>query len=479
MERLFSPSTPFRYGLVQELNLHVSTEELLSADRAFTYGDLYTMLGNETTGAWLTPHALIAREGAGVSSYWPCRLRFSADDAENILAFSRSPEHLLEICDVVLRLLAASVVHSVTLDTHGSRDSAFISAPPLAYLLEQCQSLKSLTLVDLALDENHCRVLGDDSKPGLEIELEYSKLTNAGTSALAEVLGRNRGPTTLYYVLLTIPLADGLRGNTRLKSFQPRISSNRDDGKRELLALAGGLKENKGLVELDLNTDGFRGNNETWGAICDSLKTHPTLEILNLRSAFIDAAMAPAVIKSRIQALVDMITVNISIHTIYVDSVYSEHELFRGSVIPHLETNRLRPRLLAIQRTRPIAYRAKVLGQALLAARNNANRFWMLLSGNAEVAFLSTTATATPAANLATPAAAEANSSEFVAAVAASVVSNLMTTATDCPPIVAWATVTSAVTPSTNSASGVFGPSVCAATNVATPSVGQKSKAYP
>jgi hypothetical protein len=83
------------------------------------------------------------------------------------------------------------------------------------------------------------------------------------------------------------------------------------------------------------------------------------------------------------QALVDMLKVNISIHTIHLDFGYSQHELYRESVIPYLETNRFRPRLLAIQKTRPIAYRTKVLGQALLAARTHANSFWMLLSGNA------------------------------------------------------------------------------------------------
>ena len=47
-------------------------------------------------------------------------------------------------------------------------------------------------------------------------------------------------------------------------------------------------------------------------------------------------------------------------------------------------------------------YRAKVLGRALLSARIDANSFWMLLSGNAEVAFPSTNATTTLAANLPT-----------------------------------------------------------------------------
>jgi hypothetical protein len=65
-----------------------------------------------------------------------------------------------------------------------------------------------------------------------------------------------------------------------------------------------------------------------------------------------------------------------------------------------VETNRVR----AIQKTRLIAYRAKLLGRALLAARTDANSFWMLLSGNAEVAFPPTTATTTLATTLPTPA---------------------------------------------------------------------------
>jgi hypothetical protein len=61
-----------------------------------------------------------------------------------------------------------------------------------------------------------------------------------------------------------------------------------------------------------------------------------------------------------------------------------------------------------------------VLGRALLSTRTNANRFWMLLSGNAEVAFPSTTATITPAANHPTP--ATAASTSIAATVAAAFV---------------------------------------------------------
>jgi hypothetical protein len=52
---------------LQELNLDVSTVELLSAERTFAYADLYAMLANRNTILWLTPHTAVARaDAAGI-----------------------------------------------------------------------------------------------------------------------------------------------------------------------------------------------------------------------------------------------------------------------------------------------------------------------------------------------------------------------------------------------------------------------------
>jgi hypothetical protein len=269
-------------------------------------------------------------------------------------------------------------------------------------------------------------VLSTYSRPDLEIILIRCKLTSAGASALVEVLGRNQGPTELHYCNIDsfVPL-DGLHGNSRLKSLTPCFSDFRgaayqerlviasgspDDANRPVLAIAGILKENKGLVVFDLGycllTD------KTWNAVCFSLKAHPTLQVLKLRWPMRPLGVAPlplALLKSRIQALVDMLKANMSIHTVHLTPrYYSEHELFREAIIPYLDTNRLRPRLRAIQKSIPIAYRVKVLGRALLAVRTDTNSLWMLLSGNPEVAFPQTIATTTPATNLPTPATAVA-----------------------------------------------------------------------
>jgi hypothetical protein len=254
-----------------------------------------------------------------------------------------------------------------------------------------------------------------------------------------------------------------LRGNSRLKSWRPQLSFDFDIRDRQVLAIACAVKDNKGLVDLDLSFRGFWVTDETWCAICDSLHAHPTLEVLDLVTYDISG-----VIDSRIQALLDMVKVNMSIHTIQLAYRYSQQELFRGSVIPYLETNRFRPRLLAIQRTRPIPYRAKVLGSALLSARTDVNSFWILLSGNAEVAFPSTTVTIAVAGNLPdTSTTAAATSTANVAAIA-------LTSVTD-------SLLTTAANPSTDSDALDFAPTVAAAGNVTAPSPStvQKRKARP
>jgi hypothetical protein len=278
------------------LNLDVSTEEFLSTVHraAFTYTDLYTMLANENTVLWLTPHAAVMREsGRGI-------LDFKVD-GKDIDAWDRSPEHLSEICDVVLRLLAASAVHSVHLHNWGRQDVALINTASLAFLMEQSQSLETLTLVSLELDESHCRILGVHSRPDLEILLSECELKGAAAEALAEVLGSNQGPTELHsYAIDNMVFANGLRGNSRLKSLTPYSSGSREFDNRQVLAIASALRENEGLVDLDLNSCWM--SDETWGAVCDSLKTHPTLEVLDLSSVYSAGMMTPAVIAYRIHA---------------------------------------------------------------------------------------------------------------------------------------------------------------------------------
>jgi hypothetical protein len=171
MERLFSPCTRLRnmlqsqgslerFGgyseLSQELNLDVSTEELLSVESAFTYADVCAMLGNGNTFLWLTPHAAVVRADGIAERFcdntrWDSGMRGKFSfyvDGQKISTVARSYQHLLEICSAVLRLLAASVVHSVHLSnlSSGVYVSVSINSLTFADLMQQCQSLKALTL---------------------------------------------------------------------------------------------------------------------------------------------------------------------------------------------------------------------------------------------------------------------------------------------------------------------------------------------
>jgi hypothetical protein len=137
--------------------------------------------------------------------------------------------------------------------------------------MEQCQSLKALRLDQVEMKEDHFRMLGAYSRPGVEIELKRCRIRGAAAAVLAEVLGRNHGPTKLddCYIDWSV-LSDALHGNSCLKSLRLRISSSFEDDNRHALAIAGALRQNKGLIELHLPRR-FRLSNETRDAIRDSL----------------------------------------------------------------------------------------------------------------------------------------------------------------------------------------------------------------
>jgi hypothetical protein len=135
---------------LQELNLDVSTEELLSAERAFTYADLYAVLGNENHPVLLlTPNAAVARGGYCGTVFLCSYLRdgygflFNVN-GKAIHVLARSSEAFSDIVDVVHRLLLADVSEVNELE-FGSLltsvyDERFFNAASLANLMEQCQS---------------------------------------------------------------------------------------------------------------------------------------------------------------------------------------------------------------------------------------------------------------------------------------------------------------------------------------------------
>jgi len=77
---------------------------------------------------------------------------------------------------------------------------------------------------------------------------------------------------------------------------------------------------------------------------------------------------------------------NTVLHTMELYPYSGDQKIYMEEVLPYLETNRFRPRALAISKA-DIQIRRRLLGLALQteSVRNNSNLLWMFLSGNVDV----------------------------------------------------------------------------------------------
>jgi hypothetical protein len=197
--------------------IRMSTEDLLSSTRGLTfpystYDILRKRLAIILWPSWLRCSLYADRSIYCCYEVNHCRttivFNFTAD-GKGVCVRSFSEQHTLEFCAVLARLVTRCRVHSLVIDT------ALIRSRTLSYLMEHCQSLKCLELRQVHLDEDDCRVLGEYSRPDLDIELIECRVE---ATALAEILGRNRGPTKLDFCYVdNVVIADGLRRNTRLR----------------------------------------------------------------------------------------------------------------------------------------------------------------------------------------------------------------------------------------------------------------------
>jgi hypothetical protein len=143
-----------------------------------------------------------------------------------------------------------------------------------------------------------------------------------------------------YIVCTTRDAYNAQVDRSPLKSLGLSLQNRPGDQKQTLQAIACSLRENKGLVDLDIRfvssvSDG------AWDAVCNSLNTHPTLQVFSLREKVAFATMLPSVLKSRIEVLLDMIKVNTSIRRISLDYRFASLELYPGTIMPYLVTNQL------------------------------------------------------------------------------------------------------------------------------------------
>jgi hypothetical protein len=122
-------------------------------------------------------------------------------------------------------------------------------------------------------------VLGTHSDQISISNLSALNFTNAGTVALAEVLGRNQGRPSLNLANDTFPFSRMDFGNSRLKSLRIYLSGNRVVGEQSVakksLQLLTRSKKTKASTNCVLVMDAEQTKKPGCYAVCNSLKTHP------------------------------------------------------------------------------------------------------------------------------------------------------------------------------------------------------------
>jgi hypothetical protein len=269
-----------------------------------------------------------------------------------------------------------------------------ISPSALLKFQQQTRNLQQLSLWCFTLLEDQCRALvgtptiTSKGRP-LEIELFYCNLYGTGaTDALVEAIRHNRGPTKLERCEIdTRLLADALRGNTSVKALTLRSSyGNAAKDLVDIRALVQGLEQNCGLVRLDLSNRVV--NDANWKALCKSLKAHPTLEVLGLRTTTSSTErQAPefkTTRKNRMLDLEEMLKVNTVMHTVELGLNECDESLLQHFIQPRLKRNLYQPWLSAVKNGDSLL-RAKLLGRALESKQESPDALWMFISQNKDI----------------------------------------------------------------------------------------------
>jgi hypothetical protein len=408
MEELFAPATRYRdlYNSEKidpeealpldftEVELATSCEDLLKTE--CTWEDFCALARNNSI-VWMGDNIFVQFGSFSTQSFAfasPLTIRmgksFGNDPLQiRVLAGYDGVSH---VCECLLQLLASSAqTTKVRLTGQGALP---ISALALQKFQQQTRNLRQLSLWCFTLLEDQCRALAatpaiiNKGRP-LEIELFYCKLYDTGaTDALVEAIRHNRGPTKLERCEIdTRLLADALRGNTSVKALTLRCSyGNAAKDLVDIRALVQGLEQNCGLLRLDLSNRVVNDGN--WKALCKSVKAHPKLEVLGLRTTTSSTERkAPdfkTKRKNRMLDLEEMLKVNTLVHTIELGSTECEKSLLQHFIQPRLKRNLYQPRLSAMKNC-DYLLRAKLLGRALESKQESPDTLWMFLSQNEDV----------------------------------------------------------------------------------------------
>jgi hypothetical protein len=399
IEALFGPTTRFRGFLPDSMTEVEILQDLIALEDILTTGimwwGLFLFCRNKIV--WMTPDVYVSSHMAS-----------NADDPVVLELCTKA--HPLDPIRVYVRMGTAAAAATATCDfllrLSATCDKGFVRItgdespvpPPLSgagisiFFQESRETLQKLTLRHMVSNEDQWRALATMSRHDVELQMENCSLADgaAAAGAFVECLQRDRGPVKLNFCDIdSQSLANALTGKSRVTRFMPHYEGAND---ANIAVFFKALANNRGLVDLNLSSQNISDDN--WTILCQSLSTHPTLTSLNLLGTAPtqnenDFTFGlPIVLSTRLMA--DMMHHNIVLHTIARSAEHYDHQMYADMILPCLETNRYRPRVLAITQA-DIRLRRPLLGRALQteSIRNKPNLLWMFLSDNLDIVVLS------------------------------------------------------------------------------------------
>jgi hypothetical protein len=410
MKALFRPTTRFRdlHPRPERLQKGFTEVELLPGltveniwATGITWEEFRRFLGFDTV-MWMMPGVYVL-SGVYVFSHkrniidHPLVLGLGGYDRASIRVHVRSGRAeaaatATATCDFLVRLLATCESHGVNIYGRNNRmaPSPLTGAALSLFFQESQICLRKVTLQEMALSEDQCRALATMSRLDIKVRISYCRLLNNVAGAFAEFLQSNRGPVELHNCKIdSRNLASALAGNSRVTSLTQDSNSLWVNDEAVMTILLTVLANNRGLVHLDLYNHYISDDN--WTILCESLQAHPTLASLDLRNTMSSHGYRRIVLTDdetvhRTRLLAEMVQRNTALHTIILSEGERDEQIYAEMILPYLETNRYRPRVLAIKKT-DISFRRPLLGRALQAesVRNDPNLLWLFVSGNPDV----------------------------------------------------------------------------------------------
>jgi hypothetical protein len=395
IEDLFRPSTRFRdshrnrhvrlpEGWTEiELLPHLTPLDILAT--CVTWDEFLIFLQNKIV--WMTPDVYVCNNMylGGISDKLLLRLGGNAGTSTTSLRVYVTPNTAAALatatCDFAVRLFATCERHDLCIE--GGINPPLSGAVISLFFQESRSCLRKVRLDYIALSEDHCRALATMSRLDVELNLVFCSLSNDAAGAFVECLQSDRGPIQLIRCKIDSQIfASALVGKSRVTKLKPASGANGTTTNEAVLAvLFTALANNRSLLDLDLSNN-FRMNDDSLSILCESLKAHPTLIILELPNS--PFGLSDKRKANRMRMLAEMVQQNTVLHTIRFSEHEQDEQIYTQEICPYLEVNLYRPRVLAVKKTTERPFREKVLGRALHCVKSSPNLVWMFLSENVD-----------------------------------------------------------------------------------------------